>query len=108
MSVNWKAYQDFTNTTAIFPEEKALEYLGLGLASEGGEVAGVIKKAIRDNTYSLEVRDKIKAELGDLCWYIAQICQHLNLDFEEVLETNVKKLSSRKERNQLTGDGDDR
>lgn len=45
-----KTYQAFTRTTAIYPEDRTLEYLGLGLASEAGEVAGVVKKWIRDET----------------------------------------------------------
>ena len=41
-------YQVWTRTTAIYPKEKALDYLGLGLCSEAGEVAGKLKKKIRD------------------------------------------------------------
>ena len=106
--MEFKQYQEFTHKTAIYPDEKAIEYLALGLVSEAGEVAGVIKKKLRDNTYFLEVKDKLKAELGDVCWYIAQLCYHFDLEFEEILQANIAKLSSRKERNKLTGDGDDR
>ena len=41
-------YQRKAAETAIFPKEKALEYLALGLTSEAGEVAGKVKKIIRD------------------------------------------------------------
>jgi len=101
-------YQDFTRTTAIYPKSNAIEYLALGLVSEAGEVAGVVKKKIRDNTYSLEYKLKLKKEMGDCFWYLARLCDELNLTIEEVLEVNVAKLSSRKERDKLTGDGDDR
>ena len=37
-------YEARANNTAIFPKEKALEYLALGLTSEAGEVAGKVKK----------------------------------------------------------------
>ena len=42
------AYQEQAKTTAIFPPERALEYLTLGLVGEAGEVANKIKKVIRD------------------------------------------------------------
>ena len=45
---NFDQYQDFTDETAIYPEDKGLEYTALGLASEAGEFAGKVKKWIRD------------------------------------------------------------
>ena len=41
-------YENLAGQTAIFPEDKALEYLALGMTSEAGEVAGKVKKLIRD------------------------------------------------------------
>ena len=38
--MDWATYQDWTKTTAVYPEEKAEEYLMLGLASEVGELLG--------------------------------------------------------------------
>ena len=37
-------YQTQAKKTAIFPANKALEYLSLGLAGEAGEVANKVKK----------------------------------------------------------------
>jgi NTP pyrophosphatase (non-canonical NTP hydrolase) len=34
-------------------------------------------------------------ELGDVMWYIAQGCIALGVDFNEILERNVQKLTSR-------------
>ena len=106
--MDFKQYQDKTLEFAIYPEDRAIEYLALGLASEAGEVSGVVKKKIRDNTYSLEFEQKMVKELGDVCWYLARLLDELDLSLEEVLEANIRKLSSRKERNQLGGNGDDR
>jgi NTP pyrophosphatase (non-canonical NTP hydrolase) len=99
------AYQDFTDETAIYPDEKGLEYTALGLASEAGEFAGKVKKAIRDNQFDL---DAMAAELGDVLWYVAQAAAALNIHLSDVAQMNVEKLKSRKERNTLGGSGDDR
>ena len=40
-------------------------------------------------------REHMIIELGDLMWYVAQATQALNVSFEEVIETNVKKLEKR-------------
>ncbi len=98
-------YQDFTDSTAIYPPEKGLEYTALGLASEAGEFAGKVKKAIRDNTYDT---DAMAAELGDVLWYLARAAAELDYHLSTIAEMNVEKLKSRKERNVLGGSGDDR
>jgi NTP pyrophosphatase (non-canonical NTP hydrolase) len=99
------AYQDFTDTTAIYPEDKALEYVALGLASEAGEFAGKIKKMIRDNNHD---QDAMIAELGDVLWYVAQAASTLGVHLSDVAIDNVAKLKSRQERGTLKGNGDDR
>ena len=99
------AYQDFTDETAIYPEDKGLEYTALGLASEAGEFAGKIKKWIRDGKKDDEA---LVAELGDVLWYVAQAAAAMDVHLSDVAKTNVEKLKSRKERNVLGGSGDDR
>ena len=42
-------YQQEALSTAIYPQNKALEYLALKLCGESGEVAEKIGKSIRDN-----------------------------------------------------------
>lgn len=127
-------------------------YLALGLISEKGEVAGVIKKQIRGDYNEEEAKQRLIGELGDCLWYIAVIEEVLGdsynypdwsmirmlqkqyhtalgtngspanyevemlriiglidvyeLDFNEVLEYNIRKLTDRKERNMIKGDGD--
>lgn len=100
-----KNYQQFTKTTAIYPQEKALEYLALGLVSEAGEVAGKVKKIIRDSEGS---EDSIRAELGDVLWYISEFCNYFDTSIEELADQNRRKIQSRKERGVLGGSGDNR
>lgn len=99
------AYQDWTDETAIYPPEKGLEYTALGLASEAGEFAGKVKKAIRDNQWDL---DAMAAELGDVLWYVARAAAELDLHLSDIAQMNIEKLESRKERITLKGSGDDR
>ena len=104
-SKSFDDYQDFAETTAIYPEDKALEYLALGLTSEAGEVAGKVKKLVRDGEMSVE---DLAKELGDVVWYVAQLCTELDLYFSEVMGLNVEKLSDRLVRGKIGGSGDNR
>ena len=99
------AYQEFSSTTAIYPQEKGLEYVALGLASEAGEFAGKVKKYIRDGTYD---EDALISELGDVLWYLSQAATELEVYLSEVARENVDKLTDRLERGVLKGSGDNR
>lgn len=99
------AYQDFTDETAIYPPEKGLEYTALGLASEAGEFAGKVKKAIRDNNWDTEA---MAAELGDVLWYVARAAAELDILLSDIAQENVEKLKSRMERGKIGGSGDGR
>ena len=106
--MNIKDYLLSTRETAIYPPNTFLEYLTLGLASEAGEVSGVVKKYIRQD-FSLEnAQDKLIKELGDVIWYWARLCDELGLDPEEVMQQNIDKLQHRKANQTLQGDGDER
>lgn len=82
------------------------EYLLLGLIGEIGEVYSLLAKNIRDETDIDEYA--LKKELGDCLWFIATICHDFGLALDEVAETNLKKLASRKIRGTLNGSGDER
>jgi len=67
-----------------------------GLAAEAGEFIEVPKKIIfqgkpldADNVFHM------KRELGDVMWYWINACRALNLDPNEVIDENVRKLESR-------------
>ena len=105
-----REYQEKTSETAIYPTEHALWYLGLGLAGEAGEVANNIKKILRDHDGILteDIRRTLFDELGDCLWYVSELCNWLGYSLEDVLENNIGKLQSRKERGVLSGNGDKR
>ena len=87
----------------------AIAYDGLGLG-EAGEVQGKIKKIIRDNggIITSEAKMGIMAELSDILWYIASICENLGIKMENVATYNIEKIQDRKRRSVLNGSGDNR
>ena len=90
--------------------DHAIVYPTLGLTNEAGEVAGKVKKIFRDKDGQVSEadRDALRSELGDVLWYLAQLCTDLGLSLEEVAEDTLQKLAGRVARGTLRGDGDDR
>ena len=103
-NITASVYQAQAKTTAIFSRDKALEYLTLGLVGEAGEIANKVKKIIRDNKST----DGLAEEIGDVLWYCAMLDDHLGSDLGKIMEGNLEKLQSRKQRGVLGGSGDRR
>ena len=103
MSLN--EYQNAAAKTAVYKTAHQILYPALGLAGEAGEVANKVKKMLRDNDFD---RDAIVAEIGDVLWYISQLSSELGYELEEVANSNLQKLNSRKIRGKIQGSGDDR
>ena len=97
-------------TWGVIPMNHPIVYPTMGLVNEAGEVAGKVKKIFRDRggVISGNDRQELKKELGDVLWYLTQICTELDLTLEEVAEANLVKLFSRLERGTIRGDGDER
>ena len=109
--MNFADYQTKSRATAKYPAiGHAVIYPTLGLVNEAGEVAGKIKKVFRDKDgqISAGTREALKAELGDVLWYIAQVCTELDMSLDEVAEANITKLLDRQARGKIQGDGDNR
>lgn len=97
-------------TWSVINVDHPIVYPTLGLTNEAGEVAGKIKKIFRDRDGVISEADRadLKKELGDVLWYLTQICSELDLTLQEVAEANIGKLYSRLERGTIGGDGDNR
>lgn len=110
--MTFKEYQKKALDTAAYPAALAVPYLCLGIASEAGEVAGKMKKVIRDKKRPFIVddgeADPILTEVGDVLWYCAMICNELGAELEDVAEHNINKLRGRKHRGVIKGSGDER
>jgi NTP pyrophosphatase (non-canonical NTP hydrolase) len=104
-------YQRRARGTAAYPViGNAVIYPTLGLTNEAGEVAGKIKKIFRDRGGVFTEADLValKAELGDVLWYLAQVATELGLSLDEIAEYNIAKLLDRQARGKIQGDGDQR
>lgn len=102
-------------------------YPALGLAEEAGEVCGKIAKFIRKHngfapaigsleelSHSEQFKDDaafrtdLKKELGDCLWMIAELCNVYDFNLEDVMQENIAKLTDRRNRGVIVGEGDNR
>lgn len=68
-------------------------HMSLGLITESAEIADVFKKKL---AYNKEIDwINIKEEVGDLMFYIANICNINGWDLRDILDTNIAKLKVR-------------
>lgn len=106
-SMELNKYQLFASTTAVYPENKGIEYTALGLAGEAGEYANKVKKIIRDGLTE-STGEALISELGDVLWYVAMAGIETGFTLEEIATHNLGKLHKRKQEDKLSGNGDDR
>ena len=88
-------YQKETKRTgrAYDGTKEQLSILGLGLTGEAGEVADVIKKYVG---HGVAINpDDMRSELGDVMWYLAELCRYFGWTLKEVQDANVAKLRAR-------------
>ena len=99
-------YQQQAKVTAVYPDDKADQYLIAGLAGEVGELASIFAKVWRgDGNLKFP---HAAAELGDVLWFVAMLAKELGYDLSDVAQNNLNKLADRANRGKLKGNGDDR
>lgn len=110
--LSFNYYQKQSRKTAIYPDlNNNLNYVIVGLGGETGELLNKWQKIIRDNNGKIDnnfLMIQIKKELGDILWYLSNICSELNIDFSEIAKINLDKLRIRMTNNNIRGVGDDR
>ena len=114
MTSNFDKYTRFVNTVTSIPSKDSdafiyrLQELGadvaiqrlltasVGISAESGEFMEIVKKMIfQGKPCNEDNLEHLKIELGDIMWYVAQACMALEVDMEDVLNTNIKKLEKR-------------
>lgn len=81
--MNINEYKTEARKTAIYLTDRrnSVIYPLLGLIGETGEIAGKIKKMMRDDHHVMSEKyvDDIRAEIGDCAWYVANLCDDLGI-----------------------------
>jgi NTP pyrophosphatase (non-canonical NTP hydrolase) len=68
----------------------------IGIASEGGEFAEIVKKCVfQGKPLDNDTVFHIKRELGDIAWYFVNACRAIGENPSAVIEENVRKLEAR-------------
>lgn len=82
---------------------------------EAGELANKWKKFYRDKppgieplAYLNQSKSKLRAELGDVLWYVSNLALELGIDLDTIAEENIMKLRTRQVQGTLNGSGDNR
>ena len=86
----------------------------VGMSAESGEFLEIVKKMVfQGKPWSVDNREHLVIELGDVMWYVMQACMALNITLDDVIAGNVEKLKKRypggefdvyKSENRLEGD----
>ena len=114
MTSSFDKYTRFVNSVTSLPSKDSdafiyrLQELGgsvaiqrlltasVGISAESGEFMEIVKKMIfQGKPCNEDNLEHLKIELGDIMWYVAQACMALEVDMEDVLYTNIKKLEKR-------------
>lgn len=104
--MKFNEYQEWVKTMKVYPEKHKIVYPTLGMQGEAGEVAEKVKKWLRGDK-ELDKAELLK-ECGDVMWYLASLADDLGYTLQDLVDMNIEKLSSRKDRGVLKGDGDNR
>lgn len=74
-------------------KDQQLANMVIGIMGESGEVADLIKKSLYQG-HNLD-REKVSEEIGDVMFYVANLCNILGLDLETAITNNYYKLLKR-------------
>ena len=98
------------------PKAHQWEHYVLGMVDEVGEVAKIFKKIVAYQEIvdvdheilngvgkdGVPMRDRLIEELGDLHWFMSQLCRLYGIEISEVLKANIRKLQGARYKNGFT------
>lgn len=67
----------------------------LGLAGEAGGLLSEYKKFLRDGSAHRLFEQRVREELGDILWYIANIAEKFDLRLSDIAQSNLSKIKDR-------------
>lgn len=85
-------YQDWTITTAKYPESLAIPYLALGVGDEAGELLEKAEDPDRRYLKNEWARRHLLPEAGDIGWYLAQLLRRFGIKMSDAfaLSQNIQ------------------
>jgi len=88
-----KATETFKPGEPLEKHDARLCDWALGIASESGELAGLIKHRVfhKQKVGTME----IAKEVGDVLWYLSALCETLHINLEDCATLNLAKLAHR-------------
>ena len=94
MNMTFKDYQKLAERTinTDLTENQKIQHALYGLSSETGEISGIFQKNLQGHVIK---RDELKEEIGDLLWFISEICFLFGFDMGEIAQGNIDKLKKR-------------
>ena len=98
-------YEQFCFSVDLSQNTK--EHAYHGLIAEVGELAALFQKNHRGD-YDYVDQEKLKAELGDIMWYLTRLINEFGYTSQEIKEFNSAKLRARVLNETIKGNGDDR
>ena len=118
---------EYQAKAAEFAVYSSLDYPLLALGEEVGELQGKVAKYVRKNGCSADLalidaspnpainggeaaklHDDLISEAGDVLWNPTNLLNDLGVSLEDCAKANIDKLESRKQRDVIVGEGDDR
>ena len=75
--------------------EMALVFPLTGLGSEVGSLLNQYKKHVRDGDAHPLFSQRVKEELGDIMWYVANLSAKLDFDLADVAQLNLDRIAER-------------
>ena len=92
--MNFDEYQTQARMTKKQPRAEGTGALVsfLGLAGETGELLNEYKKYLRDGSAHERFEHRLREEMGDLLWYLADAASEFNIGLSEVASANLAKV----------------
>lgn len=92
--MNFHEYQVLarrTQNTSITEFQRKMHALH-GMSSEVGEIHGIFQKVYQGHTVDY---DELIKEMGDLMWFMCELCDCIGIELEDVCRLNIEKLKKR-------------
>ena len=92
--MNFTEYQALArrtqNTSLTLPARR--NHALFGMAAEVGEIQSMFQKVFQGHTLDT---DHLRHEIGDLLWFVGELCDVFKFDLGDVAAANIDKLKKR-------------